>query len=119
MGISFGQGVPWGAISQTEHRRMAKDATHPLHYRVYFAALGWANRLGHAQFGEGALGRILSDKSGNPLSASSVSNAIDRAKQKGLVTAESGTRCLALGSWQFQKAGIGSGSCVTHGLRTA
>jgi hypothetical protein len=119
MGINFGSGVPWGAISQTEHRRMARDSTHPLYYRVYFAALGWAYRLGHAEFGEGALGRILSGKDGKPLSAPGVSNAIDRAKKKGLITSESGTRCLVLGGWQFQKAGLGSGSCRTHALRTA
>ncbi len=97
---------------------MAQDNRHQLAYRVYFAALGWANRIGHAQFGEGALGRILSDESGNPLAAPSVSNAIDRAKKRGLIGSESGTRCLVLGSWQFQKAGLGSGSCLTHGLRT-
>jgi hypothetical protein len=98
---------------------MAKDGEHPLHYRVYFAALGWANRLGHAQFGEGALGRILSNEDGEPLPAPSVSNAIDRAKKKGLVTPDSGTRCLVLGAWRFQKAGLGSANCLTHGLRTA
>jgi hypothetical protein len=98
---------------------MAKDPTHPLQYRVYFAALGWANRIGHAEFGEGALSRILSGEDNKPLAAQSVSNAIARAKKKGLVTDESGTRCLVLGSWRFQKAGLGSASCRTHGLRVA
>jgi hypothetical protein len=113
--IGFGPGVPWGAVSQAEHRRMAKDQRHPLAYRVYFAALGFANRLGHAEFGERQLAAILA-KGGRPLSRQSVRDAVDRAKGVGLVHPDSGSRCLVLGAWQFQKDGQGSRSCAWHGV---
>jgi hypothetical protein len=114
-GIRFG--TPWGGISQTEQRRMAKDDVHPLPYRIYFAALGRANRIGHAEFSEGELRHILCRSDGTPRSESSVSNALRDAKARGLVHRDSGARCLVLPSHHFQKAGLGSGSCDVHGIR--
>jgi hypothetical protein len=115
--IDFGSDQPWGAVSQPECQRMAREAAHPLAYRVYFAALGWANRIGHAEFGQGALGRVLANADSQALKPGSVTNAVNRAKVLGLIASTSRTACLALGDWQFQKDGRGSVDCRTHGIR--
>ena len=93
---------------------MARDERHALNYRVHFAALGWANRLGHAEFSEGDLARLLA-KGGQPLSRQSVGDAVARARVLGLVAPASGVRCLVLGAHQFQKEGQGTRSCRWHG----
>lgn len=110
---------PWAGISQVEQRRMAKDDAHPLPYRLYFAALGRANRVGHAEFAEGELRHLLCRNDGTLRSESSISNAIREAKGRGLVHRDSGARCLVLPSHHFQKAGQGSGTCDVHGIRWA
>ncbi|MGY0234971.1 hypothetical protein [Longispora urticae] len=102
-----------------EFQRMARDERHELGTRVFFAALGWANRIGHAEFAPGGLGRLLVGKDGKPLGAQSLSNALARAKDRALIAPSSNARCLVLPPHQFQKAGIGTGSCRTHGLRVA
>lgn len=114
-GINFGPSRPWGAVSQTEYRRMARDDRHLLLYRVHFAALGWANRIGHAEFGEGALAEILA-RNDKPLTRQSLANAINRARSLGLTAAESCSRCLVLSGLHFQKAGLGTSTCKTHGI---
>ncbi|MCZ2811258.1 hypothetical protein O2W15_07380 [Modestobacter sp. VKM Ac-2979] len=107
----------WGGLSQVEQRRMAKDDAHPLPYRVYFAALGRANRVGHAEFSEGELRHLLRRADGTPRSEGVISNAIAEAKRKGLIHRDSGARCLVLSSQHFQKAGSGSSTCDVHGIR--
>ncbi|MFJ7590420.1 hypothetical protein ACIQZO_24145 [Streptomyces sp. NPDC097617] len=57
--INFGPGHPWGGVSQREYQRMAQDPRHQLAYRIHFAALGWADRHGHASFGPGKLAALL------------------------------------------------------------
>lgn len=57
--ISFGHDRPWGGVSQHEYRGMAQHPGHPLTYRVHFAAIGWADRQGHAGFGPGRLAALL------------------------------------------------------------
>jgi hypothetical protein len=116
--IGFGAGVHWGAVSQTEYQRLAKDHRHPLAYRVHFAALGWANRIGHAEFVAGDLASLLAVREGVPLGASSVSRAIAKARSLDLVGRDSGVRCLTLPPHHFQKAARGTNSCRTHGIRT-
>jgi hypothetical protein len=118
LNIRFGHGVPWGAVSQLEYRRMAKDQRHPLMYRVHFAALGWANQIGHAEFAEGSLNSVLA-KDGKPISRQSLHAAITRAKGLGLVHDDSGNRCIVLANWQFQKARHGSKTCRVHAIGTA
>ena len=100
--ISFGHDRPWGGVSQREYRRMAQEPWHPLAYRVHFAALGWADRQGHAAFGPGKLAALLG-KEGKPLSDQSTTNAVNRAKRWGLVSPRSGAACLVLPSHLFQK----------------
>jgi hypothetical protein len=97
---------------------MAKDRGHTLTYRVHFAALGWANQIGHAEFAEGELNRLLA-KDADPLSRQSVHGAISRAKKLGLVHSDSGNQCLVLGQWHFQKAWHGTKRCRVHGIRTS
>ncbi|GEC09513.1 hypothetical protein SSP24_71680 [Streptomyces spinoverrucosus] len=80
MTISFGHNRPWGGVSQHEYRRMAQHPGHPLAYRVHFAAIGWADRQGHAAFGPGRLATLLG-KNGKPLSDQSTRNAVARAKE--------------------------------------
>ncbi|MGI5510511.1 hypothetical protein [Streptomyces sp. CA-106131] len=95
MAISFGHDRPWGAVSQHEFRRLTQDPRHPLTYRVHFAAIGWADRHGHAGFGPGRLAALLG-KDGKPLSEQSTRNAVARAKALGLVSPRSGAACLRL-----------------------
>jgi hypothetical protein len=97
---------------------MAKDPGHTLMYRVHFAALGWANQIGHAEFAEKELNRVLGEP-GKPLTRQSLHGAISRAKRLGLVHLDSGNQCLVLGQWQFQKAWHGTKSCRVHSIRTA
>lgn len=96
---------------------MSKDARHPLVYRVHFAALGWANCIGHAEFGPGELSRILNGGDGQPLGASSVSRVIRSGISLDLVAPSSRARCLVLGAHQFRKDRFGSRDCKTHGIR--
>lgn len=64
--ISFGRDRSWGAVSQHEYRRMVQNPGHPLAYRVHFAAIGWADRQGHAGFEPGRLATLLG-RNGKPL----------------------------------------------------
>ncbi|MGA5217330.1 hypothetical protein ACPCAE_14805 [Streptomyces cinereoruber] len=90
----------------------------PLALRVYFAAVGWGNRLGHAEFAEGALASILGAE-GAPLTKQAVQKGVTAAKALGLVAGDSGARCLVLPQQHFQKSGAGSASCRVHALRTS
>jgi hypothetical protein len=116
--ISFGPNVPWGAVSQFDCRRRAKMQGSPLWFRVYFAAIGWANRIGHAEFAEGQLADIL-DREGSPYPGQDVQKAITAAKRHGLIQPESGARCLVLPGHHFQKDGKGTGSCKVHNVRVS
>jgi hypothetical protein len=115
--ISFGAGVPWGAISQPECQRRAKDSRLPLRERVQFAALGCANRIGHAEFSMGQLVRFLADEHGKAPSRQAVSNTIKRLRDVGLLAQESCARCLVVSGWFFQKNAHGTASCRTHAVR--
>lgn len=120
MTISFGPNAPWVATSQLDCRRMAKDknADRPLWLRVYFAAVGWTNRIGHAPFAERELAKVLG-VADTKYEAQSVQKAIRAAKRHGLIHADSGARCLVLPRAHCQKEGLGSGSCQFHGARTS
>ncbi|MET7859818.1 hypothetical protein ABZS81_21905 [Streptomyces sp. NPDC005318] len=113
MGINFGHDRPWGGVNQREYQRKAKEAAHPLAYRVHFAALGWADRNGHAAFDSGRLARLLG-KDGKDLSDQSVNNAIARAKKLDLVSPRSGAACLVLPSYLFQKGKGAPVPCRLH-----
>ncbi|MEU3283175.1 hypothetical protein [Streptomyces antibioticus] len=113
MAISFGHDRPWGGVSQHEYRRMAQHPGHPLAYRVHFAAIGWADRQGHAGFDPGRLAALLG-KEGKPLSDQSTRNAVARAKDLDLVSPRSGAACLVLPSHLFQKGKGAPVSCRLH-----
>ncbi|WP_256986876.1 hypothetical protein [Streptomyces sp. BR123] len=113
MAINFGPGKPWGAVSQHEYRRMARDERFALAHRVHFAALGWADRHGHASFGPNGLAAVLS-KSGTPLSKQSTTGAVASAKRLDLVSPRSSAACLVLGSHVFQKERGAPSPCRTH-----
>lgn len=118
--IGFAPGAPWGAISQLDCRAKSRNPLiKPLALRVYFAALGWGNQVGHAEFAEGALASILAGESGQVLTRQAVNKGVAAAKCMGLIGPESGARCLVLPSHHFQKSGLGSASCRVHSLRTA
>lgn len=119
MSIGFGPGAPWSAVSQLDCRRRAKDSNSgPSWVRVYFAAVGWTNRVGHAEFAQGELARVLG-VSGRPHAAQDVQKAIRAAKRYGLILPESGARCLVLARTHCQKEGLGGGSCRVHGVRAS
>lgn len=100
----------WGGIHQVEYRRMASnEKTGPRFTRVHFAALGYANRIGHAEFGPGELAQVLGIGVGR-----AADKAVKQAKDAGLVGKDSGTRCLVLPHTMFQ-TGKGSAECHYHG----
>ena len=117
MAISFGHDRPWGGVSQHEYRRMAQHPGHPLAYRGHFAAIGWADRHGHAAFEPGRLATLLG-RDGNRLSDQSTRNAVTRAKDLHLVSPRSGAACLVLPSHLFQKAKGAPVPCRLHQDRT-
>lgn len=120
MTIGFGPGAPWGAISQLDCRAKARNPLiKPLALRVYFAALGWGNQVGHAEFAEGALASLLAGENGQALTRQAVQKGMTAAKAMALIAPESGARCLVLPGHHFQKNGLGSASCRVHSLRTA
>lgn len=116
MRIDFGHGRSWGAVSQVEYRRLARDSRHLHVYRVHFAALGWANLIGHAEFGQDELRGLLADEAGRLPAPSRVSQAVKGAKDLGLIAGESRARCLVLPHVLFQRGGVGSHGCRTHGI---
>ncbi|WP_199853752.1 hypothetical protein [Plantactinospora sp. BB1] len=103
----------FGAIHQPEYRRMAKDERiSPRAFRVHFAALGWANQIGHAEFGPGELAQVLGIGCGRQADKAA-DKAVTAAKTMGLVLPESGLRCLVLPYTLFQK-GKGTVVCNHH-----
>ncbi|MEU6168282.1 hypothetical protein [Streptomyces tanashiensis] len=113
MAISFSHDRPWGGVSQHEYRRMAQHPGHPLAYRVHFAAIGWADRRGHASFQPGRLAALLG-KDGKSLSDQSTRNAVARAKELDLVSPRSGAACLVLPPHLFQKGKGAPVPCRLH-----
>ncbi|MEU4382794.1 hypothetical protein [Micromonospora echinofusca] len=115
MAINF-NGDPWGGVNQAAERRRAKDPRHPLVYRISFAAIGWANNVGHSRFDGLTLGKILADERGNEPSRQNMNKAIRKAKQLGLIEPESNVRCLVVSRRTFQRGGRGSYICQEHGI---
>ncbi|MFF0659265.1 hypothetical protein [Micromonospora tulbaghiae] len=115
MTINF-NGEPWGGINQAAQRRRAKDPRHMLIYRIEFAAIGWANNIGHSKFDGLTLAQILADKRGNEPSRQTINKAIRNAKELGLVEPESNARCLVAPRRVFQRGGRGSYTCQEHGI---
>ncbi|MFD6640303.1 hypothetical protein ACFWDN_31305 [Micromonospora chalcea] len=105
----------FGAIHQPEYRRMARDENiNPRAFRVHFAALGYANQIGHAEFGPGELAQILGIGCGRPADKAT-DKAVAAAKQMGLILPASGIRCLVLPHSLFQ-TGKGTTYCRFHGV---
>ena len=115
--IYFGPGITWGAVSQTEMHRLATDVRHELAYRVHYMALARANAIGHAEFGAGELRELLRNKAGEPTRDTTVSAAVRKARDLGLIQRESTVRCLVLSQHQFRRNDRASRSCRTHGIR--
>lgn len=119
-GINFEQ---WGAVDQLEARRMARDPDlKPMAYRVMFAAIGWANLIGHAEFAGGGLAVVL--QKSNPRTGEMsipgqqhVSNVIREARARGLVGDGSNVRCLVVPDWFEKAGGTGGRTCSEHGIR--
>ncbi|MGW8796651.1 hypothetical protein ACWGN9_05975 [Streptomyces sp. NPDC055775] len=95
---------------------MARDPRHQRVYRIHFAALGWANQLGHSDFKGERLAHILVDENGAIPSAPNVSKALREAKALGLIGQDSKAACLVLPSHMFQKASVGGRTCSVHGI---
>ncbi|WP_409472134.1 hypothetical protein [Streptomyces sp. HC307] len=93
---------------------MARDTRHVLHYRVHFAAIGWADRHGHASFQAGELAAVLADEDGKPLSKQSATGAVNRAKRLDLVSSQSTAACLVLTRRLFQKEKGAPVPCRAH-----
>lgn len=118
--ISF---TEWGGVDQHAARRLARDPElKPLHYRVMFAALGWSNLIGHAEFAPGGLAMVLqsSDPRTGALkvpSSQQVTNAIRRARDLGLVGEKSSYFCLVAPEWWEKAGGHGGKTCGYHRIR--
>lgn len=120
-------GIPfeeWGAIDQHSARRLARDPeVKPLYLRVVFAAMGWSNLIGHAEFAQGGLALVL--QSADPQtgeiaipSRSQVNAAIKRAKAMNLIHEQSDFRCLVTPVWWEKSGGRGGKTCSHHGIRS-
>ena len=112
------------ASNQQEARRLARDPdVKPLYIRVMFAAQGWANLIGHAEFALGGLAGVL--QSSNPKtgeihipSRQQVTNEIKRAVDMGLIDELSSIRCLVPNRELFAKSGgKGGKTCRHHRIR--
>lgn len=112
----FGPGLYWNKLSKKDCERLARESDAPLWLRLYFAAQWRLNQTGHAEFQSGELAGVLAKKGGKPLGERSVSNAITRAKEKGLINDESNARCLVL-PHHHARTEKGSVSCSQHNAR--
>lgn len=101
---------------------MARDPEiKPLYLRVMFAAMGWSNLIGHAEFAAGGLAMVL--QSANPKTGelsipgrSQVDTAIRRAKELGLLGEGSSQSCLVAPDWWEKAGGKGGRNCAHHGI---
>lgn len=123
--MSFLFAGPYGAVHQTELRRISRNPeVGPAHVRLFMLAMAEANQIGHAEFRAGALREFLGrpDRATGrvtPSSAATVSDAIAKAKRLGMLHVDSCARCLVLSPYLFQKAGRGTMSCSFHNVRKA
>ncbi|GAA1977567.1 hypothetical protein GCM10009798_43490 [Nocardioides panacihumi] len=113
------------ASNQLEAQRLARDPNvKPLYVRVMFAAQGWANLIGHAEFALGGLAGVLT--SSNPRtgeihipSRQQVTNEIRRAVDMGLIDEMSSVRCLVPNQELYAKVGgKGGRTCRHHRIRS-
>ncbi|MFD7750664.1 hypothetical protein [Streptomyces sp. NPDC059757] len=81
---------------------------------MHFAAIGWADRDGHAAFQPNELACVLVDRNGAIPSKQSVSGAVRRAKVLDLVAAESNATCLVLPQAAFRKEKGAPKPCRPH-----
>ncbi|MFC9081970.1 hypothetical protein ACFTY7_34215 [Streptomyces sp. NPDC057062] len=105
-------------MSQEQYKRRARDPRFDYAHRVEYAAMGWANQIGHAEFPPDELNKILADKDGKVPSNNALNNHVRKAKGWGFIETESNRRCLILPVFHFQK-GIGDATCDEHGIRKA
>ncbi|MCW8217833.1 MULTISPECIES: hypothetical protein [Streptomyces] len=105
-------------MSQEQYKRRARDPRFDYAHRVEYAAMGWANQIGHAEFPQDELNKILVDKEGKVPSNNALNNHVRKAKGWGFIETESNRRCLILPVSHFQK-GIGDATCDEHGIRKA
>lgn len=111
----------WGGVDQDALRRLALDPmTRPLVYRLMFAAMGWSNKIGHAEFGRGELVRhmqvVTSTGELVTVSASTLSNELATARARGLIGEGSTARCLVTPEWFAKTGGRGGTACKHHGI---
>jgi len=109
-------------IDQHFARLLARDPeVKPLYLRVMFAAMGYANLIGHAEFAAGGLGLVLqsSDPKTGELSIpdrNQINSAIRRAEGMRLVTEGSSRFCLLAPHWWAKSGGDGGKTCNHHGV---
>jgi hypothetical protein len=110
------------SIDQHYARLLARDPdVKPLYLRVMFAAIGWSNLIGHAEFAAGGLATILqsSDPRTGELSIpnrSQTNAAIRRAEAMNLISAGSSRYCLLAPTWWAKSGGNGGKTCNHHGI---
>lgn len=120
-GITFEE---WIGVNQAMARGMARDPEiTPMKLRVMFAAIGWANLIGHAEFDPAGLCQLLmkQDPKTGELSipsGNSVNNIIKEARDTGLVGEGSTKRCLVAPDWWEKAGGKGGRSCSHHRINT-
>lgn len=120
--MPWGSGIPfgarWGALNQPHAQHLAtQPTTGPLYLRLHFAALGWANVVGHAEFPSGHLAQLVRRADGTAPSAQQLGNAIARAVSRGLLDEQSSSRCLVPSPHLWDRAGgTGTRSCRWHGI---
>jgi hypothetical protein len=123
--IQFPGDAPYGGVNQERAKDLAADdRLSPLALRVFFAAVGWSNRIGHACFERRGLAEVLCyvDKTTGEIvrpRPQGVNKAISKAKSMGLIEPQSDARCLVLSDQLWRKRGKGNASCSYHGVGVA
>lgn len=105
---------PFVMLNQASCRALAKDPAMPLRFRVAFLAYGSQRKNGHAVFAKGELAKILG------VCPASLSKAIGKAKDAGLLMYESNCRCL-VSPKHVVTGGLGhehDPCAIHHGKRT-
>lgn len=115
------------AVSISGARSKAHNPGLHIDMRLVYAAIGYTNNIGHAEFGPGELRKALqtlNPDTGELVSptAAQVSKAISRMTVAGELADGSNARCLVLpeGMWQkegrMEDTGHASGHCSWHGI---
>lgn len=110
--IEFGPNVAWAAVSMNEMQRL-RNLT-PMALAIFVLAYSRIDAHGHACFGQTLAPELARLRDSAP-SSPSVSSAIARLKDAGLVAPESNRRCIVIYAEVAQRGAQGKKPCQQCG----